>query len=259
MIDDDELDIVVDDDESPEPLEFEEPESKEEEKPEEDDKEAYGRRVQKRIDKMVWKHSQELEKRDREQAELRRELEELRKAHQEIAEERSRQSFDSRRSELLTRRKEAFEINDLDEVNDIDDELMDIKIKSRKQEPPATQARQPGHPQEYPPANYNEALANWQNRNQWVFDQSQAKRLGNANKLLEKLLSEGFDMEEPETYTELDKRLKREIPPPTGAPDRGSPSRSDKSFTEDDKRQMLKWGLNPNDAAQRKDWIKNRG
>jgi hypothetical protein len=230
-------------------------ELEEKQQTEEEDKESYSKRVQKRIDKIHWKFSTELEKRDREAAELKAELEALRKAQQEQHEERSNQSLEQSRKELLDRRKEALEIGDYDEVNNIDDKLLDIKIQAKapvqkpvvRQEPPARQEP------------INEAMAAWQQKNSWVFESTNRSRVEKANAVLAKILEDGFDVDEPETYAELDKRLKREMPPPTGAPDRGQVAGGDRGFTAEDRKMMIGFGLNPNDPKVRKLWIKNKG
>jgi len=256
-----------------------EPETpKETPKEEDDDKESYSRRVQKRLDKLVYERNVEREARAKdaeelaafrtEQAELKAQIEELRQYRKKEAEDQSIQELESKRKALLQRKKEALEINEYDEVVEIDDELMELKIQSRQQKPEPVVQKQtppptpPATPEQEPApvANTPQAQQNWETNNAWIFDVNQKPRLEKANKIFRELLDDGYDLDDPDTYVQLDKKLKRETPPPAGAPDRGQVvgSNSKTAFTAEDKKRMAAWGLDPNDPRQRQEWIKNR-
>jgi len=251
---------------------------KEPKKEDDDDKESYSRRVQKRLDKLVYERNVEREARAKdaeklaalnaEQEELKAQIEELRQHRKKEIEDQSTQELESKRKALLQRKKEALEIGEYDEIVEIDDELMELKIQSRqpksvpvvqKQTPqPATP--EPTQPEPAPVANTPQAQQNWETNNAWIFDVNQKSRLEKANKIFRELLDDGYDLDDPDTYVQLDRKLKRETPPPAGAPDRGQVvgSNSKTAFTAEDKKRMAAWGLDPNDPRQRQEWIKNR-
>ena len=249
---------------------------------EKEEKEAYSRRVQKRLDKLVYERNVEREERQKEKAEreritqeLKAEIEELKRSRQKEEEERSNQSIDQRRQELIQRKKDALEIDDHDEIILIDDELMELKLKARlqaekapepKQQPTTVRQEQAPPPpvQEAQPApnvpEIPEAQRVWEQNNPWLFDANQKSRLEKANTLFHSLIQDGYEADDPDTFVQLDKLLKRESPPPTAPPDRGNVVGKDKStaFTQEDRKKMLAWNLDPNDARQRAAWIKNR-
>jgi len=252
----------------------------EEKKDDKEEKEAYSRRVQKRLDKLVYERNVEREERKKERdereritQELKAEIEELRQSRQKEELEKSNQSIDQKRQELIQRKKEALEIDDHDEIILIDDELMELKIKSKsqaektpepKQPQPVRQEQAPPPKQEEaPPPNVPEipeAQRVWEGNNPWLFDANQKSRLEKANKLFHSLIQDGYDADDPDTFTQLDKLLKRESPPPTAPPDRGTVVGQNKNtaFTQEDRKKMRDWNLDPDDPKQRSAWIKNR-
>ena len=234
----------------------------EEEPPkEEDEKESYSKRVQKRIDKMAYERNIERDKRmelERKIAAQEAEIEAIKQAQSALHEERQTKQVDQQKQDLLNQRKEYLEIGDYDEVNRIDEELIDIKLKSRQQPEPVKREPEP-EPQQ-PQAYVPEAMKAWYQANQWVYDPNQKARLDKADAIYNKVLEEGYDPEDPETFQEIDKRLKRVVPPPVTGPDRGQVTGDDKtSFSAQDKRDMENWGLDPNNAQHRKEWIKQKG
>lgn len=228
-------------------------------KDDDDDKESYSKRVNKRINKLTYERNIERELRAKEAAELRAEIEALKQDRLKETQERNNQSLEQQRQALLQRKKDALEIGDFDEAVRLDDDLMDIKIKS--QQAKADTYQQPTH-QEYqtPVANTPKAQAEWEANNAWVFDKNQSSRLDKANKIFAALIEDGYDADDPDTFTQLDKKLKRETPPSPGAVDRGQVTVGDdnSSFTPTDKQKMINWGLDPNNAEHRKQWIKNK-
>jgi len=266
MSEDQDFDTVIDDSDIDESSVIEDQSESQEEvnKSEQEDKEAYSKRVQKRINKIHWQNQQEIKKRDEQLNALKQELEEIKKHQKSQAEDSQFTGLQDKQKDLMNRRKDAMEIGDYDAVNTIDDELMDIKIQLKSKPSTDTkqttdnnyQEMQQRQEQQQP---VNEAFAEWQNRNKWVFDQAQQSRLAKANQVYSQLLQEGYDEEELETYQELDKRLKKVLPPAVGAPDRGQTVGNEKGFTAEDRKMMVGFGLNPNDPSARKLWLKNKG
>jgi hypothetical protein len=231
--------------------------------PEEDEQEAYSKRVQKRIDKLVYKEkvaNQRAEELERKLAEQAERIKALAEAQQAQAEERQNRQHENELQDLRQRRRDALEIGDHDEVNAIDEKLLDIKVKSKtepKREPNATQNTPARESQPTPPV--NAAMNQWLQANAWIRDPKQEAKLDKADAIYKDLVAKGYDPEEPELYEEIDKRMKRETPPPGNGPDRGQITGSDKSaFTAQDKRDMENWGLDPNDPKARKEWIKQK-
>ena len=243
-----------------------EPEIVEESNEEDDLEEKIRRKIQKatqkRFDKLTYQIRSTEERYEQEKAELKAKIEALEADRLKDVAERNTNSLEQKRQELLERRKESLEIGDYDALNSIDDELMDIKIQAKHKPEPAKQDpiqdKPPAQTKESEPP-VNQALADWQSKNKWVFDQNQQGRLAKANKVFESVLADGYDIDDPDTYTEIDKRLKREVPPPTGAPDRGQVIGNDRKFTEQDRKDMTAWGLDPTDVKARQLWIKNKG
>lgn len=220
--------------------------------------------TQKRFDKLTYQIRSTEERYEQEKSELKAKIEALEADRLKEVAERNTTTLEQKRQDLLERRKEYLEIGDYDELNKVDEQLMDIKIQARQKPEPAKQEpKQEQSPESRqalePEQPVNQALADWQSKNKWVFDQNQQGRLAKANKVFESVLADGYDIDEPETYIEIDKRLKREVPPPTGAPDRGQVTGNDRKFTEQDRKDMTAWGLDPTDVKARQLWIKNKG
>jgi hypothetical protein len=104
------------------------------------------------------------------------------------------------------------------------------------------------------------AMQDWEAKNTWVYDTKHTARVEKAKTVLKALLEDGYDVDDPETYDVLDKKLQRIKPPPTGAPDRGRDVgvAKDSSFSAADKTMMRDWGLNPDNPRDRAEWLKNK-
>jgi len=245
---------------------------------EEDDKESYSRRVQKRIDKLAYERNVERELRLKDSAELaalkaqteefRQEIEELKQFRQKEAEQQTNLELEQKRQELIKRKKEALEIGDYDEVALVDDDLMDIKLQLRQKPEPVKQtqpepvkpAPKEPEPVQEPVVNIPKALQDWEANNPWVYDPKQAARLEKTNKIYQALLEDGYEADDPDTFIQLDKRLKRETPPAVSGVDRGEVvgTTAQTGFSAQDKTLMREFGLDPDNPVHRKEWIKNR-
>lgn len=233
------------------------------ETPQEDEKESYSKRVQKRIDKLAYERNVERDKREqleRKIAAQEAEIEAIKQAQSALHAERQTKQVDQQKQELLNQRKEYLEIGDYDEINRIDEELIDIKLKSRPTPEQKEVKREPEPEPQQPQTYIPDAMKAWYQSNQWVYDPNQKSRLDKADAIYNKVIAEGYDPEDPDTYQEIDKRLKRVVPPPGTGPDRGQITGDDKTaFTAQDKRDMENWGLDPANAQHRKEWIKQKG
>jgi hypothetical protein len=228
----------------------------------EEDKESYSRRVQKRLDKLVYERNVERQRAEQLQNDMqamRDRVEELSKQRELDIEQRNTQSLDQQRQDLFERRKIALELANYDELNEIDEQLMDIKLKGNARAPEKP-VNVPKQGQETPQA-YTAPVAQqaWEQKNQWLYDPQQSSRKEKANKIFQDLLNDGYDIEDPETFEVLDKKLKRDVPPPPGAVDRGNVTANDNSggITAEEKQRMIRLKLDPSDPQTRIEWIKN--
>jgi hypothetical protein len=226
---------------------------------EEDEKESYSKRVQARINKLAYERNIERDKTARMEAELqamRERLDALANAKQED----NQSTVEQQRQDLIQRKKDALYISDFDSVAEIDEQLLELKLKTAptaNKEPPPPDLQQTQQPQQPAPP---DALVQWEAKNPWLYDARQTARKDKANQVFMKMINEeGYDLEDPDTYEALDRRLKRSAPPPVGAPDRGQVNHSanDYVFTPEIKEQMRGFGLDPNNAAQRVEWALN--
>ena len=230
---DDDIDIVVDEDEQV-AVDTESQDTESQDDDSSDDKD-YSKKVQQRISKVVQQRNIERDRR----AALEKENNELREAlHKNNA-----KASDDTIAQLKKQKVDALEIGDYQAVSDIDDQLMDYRTQQPVQET-----------QQQPQAELPKTLTDWQQKNQWVFDNNNPKTK-KANEIYAALLDEGYDDNDPDLFSELDKKLKRQIPPPTSSPDRGQVTAGNGvQFTAQDKELMTEFGLDPNNQVHRKQW-----
>lgn len=263
-----EEDIQVDDEESPlvddalidEEVQVDN-ESQSEKQEVDDDQEQYGKRVSKRIDKLVYERNIERE----ENAKLKQRLEELEGRFNESHQSQQQDDIASRLAEMKRRKLNLMEEADYEEVLKIDEEILDLKLQQREAASRSNQqqsVQQPGKaqiPEAPEPAPLPEAQQGWLNANDWYIKNMKSAKAKYANDTYLELIDEGYDASDPELYQELDNRIgnkrnKREQAPPTSGVDRGSVSgrkRGDVTLTADDIRQLEDLGLNPNDERVR--------
>lgn len=247
--------VEIDDPQEPkEPKD--EPEAKPVKKDKADEDDDYSRKVQKRIDKLVAERNIE---RQRAQ-ELQDRLERIEHRFAEADDAYEQRTVTDKIAELRRRKIEAMEVGEFDRVADIDDEIMELRTKPR----PAQQQRQQPVQQQQAPE-LPEAQQAWLAENDWFYNPHKAALKEKANQTYLKLVQEeGFDPDEPDTYTELDKRLNvkrtQAAPPPAGV-NRGGATNSSSAgskFTAEDARFMRDWGLDPNDATARAEFLKQK-
>ena len=231
---------------------------------EEDDQKAYSRRVNKRIGKL--KHESYL---DREELARQREENEQLKARLDKLErdqfEKTNTPIEDQLKALEASKIEALSDVDYDRVVNIDKAILNLTLQSKLSEAwPSQQqgtSQQTEQTQQAPQVdNRPSAMKEWEAKNGWVNDPKHAARLEKANAVLTALTEDGFDIDDPETYDALDKKLQRIKPPPTGAPDRGRDvgTARETTFTATDRSRMRDWGLNPDNPRERAEWLKNK-
>ena len=254
LIDDNELDI--DSLDESEPVQPETVQQNEDDgKHEEEEEEEYGKKVQKRINKLVAERNVERE----ENRQLRDRVGQLEDKFTASDNERESTEINDKVAGLKKRKMEFMDEGEYEKAEDLNDELLDLKIEQRnkpKKVERETQ-QQPSTP---------EAQQEWLDGNDW-YGNAQSPKAQYANALYQEVINEGFDPNDPDTYSELDKRLGNTTqnkpgrkPPGQSAPDRGNVSGSSKQvkFTQKDTNTMREYGLNPNDPAQRKEWLNNK-
>jgi hypothetical protein len=231
----------------------------------EDDKESYSRNVKKRIDKLTYQKNIAIEKTARleaENQEIRRRLDEISKMQQDDLEKRNKSSQDQKRQDLIERKKIALEMGDYDDVIKIDDELFDLKINQQSQTNQQPRHEQP--PQQQPTEQQQvyipDAQQAWQEKNAWIYDANNPRSEAAKKIFADMVEKEGFDYADHETYDILDKRLKRQVPPTSGGPDRGqvTVAKTGVKFTSEDRIKMRDWGLDPENPAHRAEWLRNK-
>jgi len=247
-------DFVEIDDDPQESEPKDEPETKPVKKDKTDEDEDYSRKVQKRIDKLVAERN--IERQRAQELQDRLERIEHRFAESDAYYERANQ--EDKVKQLRKAKIEAMEMGEFDRVADIDDEIMELRTK-----PKPVQQRQQTVPQQQAPE-LPEAQQAWLAENDWFYNPHKAALKEKANQTYLKLVEEGFDPEDSETYAELDKRLNvkrtQAAPPPAGV-NRGSATTSSGNagkFTADDARFMRDWGLDPNDPQARAEFLKQK-
>jgi len=215
--------------------------------------EEFGKKVQKRIDKLVYERNVEREQR----LELERRLSQIEGRFKEEEQAKQASSQESKLAELKAKKAEYFDIGDHEAAANIDEELLELKLQQRESQ------RQAPTPQAQPEqAEIPEAQIAWLEQNDWYHNPRKAQQAQKANETYLALVSEGYDPDDEDTYRELDKRIHavRQAAPPPAAPDRGGITGNSRQvkFTQEDAATMRNWGLDPNDMKARKVWIANK-
>lgn len=224
--------------------------------------EGYGKKVQKRINKLVSERNIERD----ENKQLRNRLDKLENRYEEDDNKRETEETNDKLADIKRRKMEFMDEGEYEKAEELNDELLDLKIEQRnkpkKVERQQEQGEQQGQVQQLP-----ESQQAWMDGNDWYGSNRNSPKAQYANSLYQELVDEGYDPQDKDTYSELDKRLGNTTnnkpgakPPGPGAPDRGSVSGSSKQvkFTQRDTNTMREYGLDPNDPAQRKEWLNNK-
>jgi hypothetical protein len=242
-----------------------------------EEREAYGKRVRKRISQLTKRHAEERAADKAELADLKRRLSALEADKTRAAED----DLDARLTATKKKYREALDQVDTEAQMAALDELTDLKaeIKLRRHgktrdedasghQESAAESTRAGQP-EIPAA-----AKRWNQRNAWYNDPANRSTAGLTFAKYQALLEEGFDPSDQELYDELDKFVAAQAPHlaksngaqrqtaratsgGVSATDPG-PSRSQarsRQITRDDLVKMRKYGFNPDSAADRKAWL----
>lgn len=263
--------------------ETEETEAATEPKPEQrdDDDESYSRRVQKRIDKEVWKTKAAQERASRLEADvaaLRAEVESVKSRNATADAQAVEGALRDKLASARQRLKQAIQDGDEDGQIAATEEIADLKAESREFE----RAKRNAPAQQQAERPLPAGTAKWLERNSWYTSgnpaHQRAARL--AAELDAELQGEGYTPDDPGMYQELNRRLKAAMPkaasligdvggkperkrdagPPVGSssPDGAAkpPSGSRRPFTAADRDGMRKWNIKDT-PENRKIWLAN--
>lgn len=225
--------------------------SDKEEKESEPEEEEYGKRVQKRINQEVSKRKQ-LESDNKALADRLANLEHTFYAK---ASEEQNKSLDTRMTELKAKRKEMYELGDIDP--DLEDEWQDLRLEQRER------SRQQKTPQQQQQPDIPRAQQSWldDNSDWYGVDEAKTKQ---ANEKFQEMLDAGFDANHHGAYLELSKRVntpttrRESAPPPAGPSGSSGKPVSKAKLTQVDFEMMSEMGLDPRNAEHRKQLLSNR-
>tara|TARA_R110000796_G_scaffold75239_4_gene168806 strand:- start:1396 stop:2223 length:828 start_codon:yes stop_codon:yes gene_type:complete len=222
MADDfEQLDLAEDLPEFEEDQEQPEEQEEQEEQPELEDEDKVSPGVQKRLDKMTFKHREE--ERRRVAAEERLELlqsrmDKFENSNQEQQVKSFRETYDATKIALQKAVEDGDtegQVSNMERIADMRARAM--MVGSKKEEEAAQQQQQP--PQaEQPP----QLAMDWWQRNQWFNQPGSEQATYLARAVDAQLDAEGFDKNDPEYYTELDNRLQNPINPSYTKPKSGA-------------------------------------
>lgn len=253
-----------------------------------DDEEEYSAKVQKRIGKLVSQRKLVETERDTERDRRTQAERERDEALARLAKYEERQDSDltSRAEDLVKRRDAALDDGDLTVYNQLNDELMEVRLEMReRKKAPRVKAPDP-EPQQQPRAaepaapKLAQAAKDWLDRNSdWIYDPSNRERAIQAQRLEAELISEGYYYDEPELYQELDRRLGQMAQPTAGdgqgiaaaasqtrqtaqagtnrdsLPNTPPRDRNPAKLTRADLDKMARYGLDPQSPKDRKAWL----
>lgn len=230
-------------------------------------------KFEKRVNKLVYERNTEREKR----AELERRLMEVESKVKKEEVEKTDSDYSAKMTDLKAQYKKHLDITDdenydVEKAVELNDQILELKLQEREEKARRSNTANTEQQQSNQPLR-SEALDDWQQRNGWVFFADKNKeKIEKTNAIYSALLEEGYDIEDSDTFAELDKRLgnenkqsekkpDRQKPPVVSGVDRGgsdSQSSGNSNFTVADKEKMKSWGLNPNDSDARAEYLKNK-
>jgi hypothetical protein len=234
----------------------------------EEDQEQYSRRVQKRINKLTGdiKSREQLLADERAARQLlEQENQRLRELHQKYESESSSQLDDLIKSKNA-RRLELLNEGDFENALKIEDEI--FTLREQKLKPQVLQQQPKPEPTAQQQSDQvNAAMQAWYDANPW-FDHDPKTKDAASRRVYDafaELRTEGYQIDDPETYGELNKRLAqpaKESRPrqPSYEPgnDGGQASPPPARLTDTDLRNMRKYGLDPNNPVHRSRWNQSK-
>ena len=180
--------------------------------PRDDDDESYSRRVQKRIDKEVWKTKAAQERAERLEAELaalRADVETVKSRNAMADAQAVEGALQDRITSARQRLRQAIQNGDEDGQITATEEIADLKAESREFERTKRNAQAQQSERPLPTG-----TAKWLEQNSWYTSgnpaHQRAARL--AAELDAELQGEGYTPDDPGMYQELNRRLKAAMP-----------------------------------------------
>lgn len=226
-----------------------------------EEKEEYGKKVKRRIDKLtaeIYQERQVKEQQARELAELKAWRQEQERKHDDTA-------IAAELDRLRKERLDAVTVDDFETINAIDEKIIDLKLRGKEKQAPEPKVERV--PDTQAPS-IPEAQQAWLEQNDWYYSPLKQQQAQQANQAYLQLLQEGYDANDEETYTELDKRLNggkprpqaKRNPPPSSGVDRGANAGGSVkgSFSDRDIQLMREFNLDPNNEIHRAEWLKNK-
>ena len=229
----------------------------------------YGKKVQKRIDKLVAERNKDREAREK----LEREIAVLKSSTGANYSEADVSDINAKIEQLKAEKRKFGDVlgddYDFERAEEINEALIELQLQHR--EATKSKAAAESHPVQQQNEQIPDALLDWQERNGWVHrPDKNADKLAKADAIYNDLIKNGYAKDDEETYLELDKRLSGQPEKPTqkrrevaesNVIDRGSQSagQETKGFTKEDFSTVKSWGLNPNDPAVRAEYMRNKG
>lgn len=253
--------------------------------------ETYSQRVQKRIDKLVARAKSAEERAVAAETRARAvadEIERIRASVREIQdynqEARSRtvqEDLNAQLADARQRYKDARNLDDIDTELAIQDEILTLreKITKAKSAPPQPDKRKADH-EPAPASSYPKATQDWLANNPWYMSGTHPALSYQAMAIVSELSKDNKTSSDPETYKELNRRLREEVGakyadlikdadswaetpkrtsrPPVGGGsvaigDEKSPNK--RRLTAEDLDMMDKFGMDRNDPVARRAWL----
>lgn len=262
--------------------------SHEEDSHEEDEESRHRRRNRRsakaRIGELTRQRNEEAEARAAAEAKLELQDEELRELRKKPVREEPVDNFEKEERNLLDRRRKATDDADLTALNDVNDQLTELRMKRLRQQVVAPKREEPQRRDVVEKQERHPAAQKWLDDNKWFSDSGNDELKREALYLQTYLQRQGYPLS-PALYAELDRQLemlpdykklkgngedpdadqpKRTVNSPTiptakvaGDDDRTSQDNT-RELTDYDKKVMKQFKLDPMDAKHRAAYLKRR-
>ncbi len=251
-----------------------------------DDDKQYSARVQKRIGREVYRRKQAEENVGRLSTaveSLRAELEQIKSRNAVADAQAAEGTLQGKLNSAKQRLRQAILDQDDEVAATATEEIADARAEMRemaaRQAWQREQQEQQGRQQQQQP-HIPEAMGQWLIANEWYRSGQDQRAASIAQALFEDIRHEGHDPQDPNTYTELNKRIRAAMPraaemikdihappparrresgPPTGisSVDGKTTAPAKRTLTNADLDAMTQYGLDRNNPEHRKAWLRN--
>lgn len=204
---------------------------------------------------------QELAAERQQRLHLQERLARVEQNHAQTQAEREAAERETRMAVYSTELEAAYAEGDMQAVVRISRQLADDVAEQKIHEHHAKTQTAPARPSTT--STVPTAQQQWIDNTDWFHNPAKTRQKDEANLRFNELIAEGFNINDPATYQELDKRLTtptRRQPPPTHAPDRGGAHNASGGtrFTPTDADKMRGWGLDPNNPQARQVYLNEK-